>query len=559
MKCAECLYRKKCELNTPEALDKALADNRDMLAKICSASTPRFVDEDGLENGFKIKLDMLYDVMAVIYTVPMSEYMPTAGTESFEEDRKRFQIYQHIKNATYKRCIQQANMRTLTLGRASCGFVGEYSSGKSSFLNAEVFKGSLLPVGIDKTTSIPTYIFSGWNDKLVYENMRGNIHISGGLDSLRVIAHSSKPEECPCSFPWNAVIKRIFCFSSKLKLNHDVVFVDLPGYSATSDDNASMSEAVEGCDKIMYFKPVQSGGLNEKDLEYLKNVNGKDVLIVLSKADRKSPADCLKTLEAVKATLSHEELDVKEVVLYTTFPEKFDFDPGFRKLLQGWLKTADDFMFDTTAVDDDLDFARMMLAKYHKEYQEYGEDITSKLDLFEKAFAVFIGDKALDDAFFDTWKRINKDVADSSGKYMEYHLFTANDFRFVDYIKANSERAASYYQSDVYDSNFNHSYQLAILNMTVRYLYMTALITHVNRSPDSNYEEACESVDKMKQDYATVRGNLEGLSEVYGAVFNMLRYQFSAIAGDVDLAYEGIVKSYSELVAYAKKYEQRRF
>lgn len=107
------------------------------------------------------------------------------------------------------------------------------------------------------------------------------------MDSLKLLAHSSKPDGCPCVFPWNTVIKRIFCFSSDLRINsRDIAYVDLPGYSATADDDDAMMEASQGCDRIVYFKPVQSGGLIEKDLEYLKSINRNDVMIVLSKAER---------------------------------------------------------------------------------------------------------------------------------------------------------------------------------------------------------------------------------------------------------------------------------
>lgn len=169
MKCEECYYRKrgKCELNTEAEVEQVRMENMKLLEDICKASTPRFVDEENLRDQFKARLDMFYDVGAVLYTLPMQEYLPGDN----EEDREKFANYEFLKRLTYDRCSRQAETRILTLGRASCGFVGEYSSGKSSCLNAEAFGDNLLPTSAGKTTSIPTYVFWGRKNLLIYENM----------------------------------------------------------------------------------------------------------------------------------------------------------------------------------------------------------------------------------------------------------------------------------------------------------------------------------------------------------------------------------------------------
>lgn len=562
MKCEECIFRKKCikeGLGTEETVDRLIRDNRDMLEKICFAKTLRFEDDDGLLKAFKENLNMFYDVLAVIYTIPMSEYFPSPNDEN-EDNVLEFWRYQSLKTATLNRCINQANMRTLTLGRASCGFVGEFNSGKSSCINHVILKGDVLPTAAISCTSIPTYIFSSQHEKLIFENMRGNILIQDGNEALKNLAHSSKPnKECPCSFPWNSVLKRIFYFSPAIAFNHSMVFVDLPGYSADVEDNATMQEAIEGCDKIVYFKPIGKGALDVTDLEYLNKIEQKEILIVLSKADTKSSSDCKKTLEEIQRTLDNANISVKDIIFYTTQSNKFSQDKDFSKVLAEHLKILNDFIFDATAVDEDLNFAIAVFKYYSEKYTQYVDVLNEMYGNSESILSEFIGNKALDHSFFETWKRINKDFADSSGSYFEYHIFSQNKFKIMDYLTPNIKRAKDFFESDIYDSNFNNSFQYVMYFSALYYLYKTALYATALGESDSNYNDACMIIGQLQQNYKAVKKNLEVIQNNINLLFGITKAQHSGIVGDVRHAYQKTVKSYQELLDYTKKYEKRWF
>ena len=172
MECNECKYRKKnkCDLKTDDAVRDVTARNQKLLYDISTADKPRFEDECGVEQKFKSQLNTFFDVLSVLYSIPMKGYFPVNGAS--EEQINAYIAYRGYRDIAYENCIQQIQMRILTLGRASCGFVGEFSSGKTSYLNTEVFGGDILPVSNMATTSIPTYIFPGRSNRVVLENMR---------------------------------------------------------------------------------------------------------------------------------------------------------------------------------------------------------------------------------------------------------------------------------------------------------------------------------------------------------------------------------------------------
>lgn len=560
MKCSECRYygkKKMCDLGTDEAVREVVAKNNELLYEISTASKPRFEDTENVERKFRDAVNKFFDVMSVLYTIPMNGYFWEKGA-SKEKDEYR-QYYHWYRNFGYERCIQQVQMRILTLGRASCGFVGEFSSGKSSYLNAEVFGEHWLPVGAGATTSIPTYIFSGRADRIVLENMRGNIRVLPGFDTLKQLAHSAKPKGCPCRFQWDAVIKRLFCFSSRLKYNNDLVYVDLPGYSASADDNRSMKEAIDGCDKIVYFKPVSSGQLNDTDLRYLEAVKDKEVMVVLSKADEKSPAECMKVLKLVKSTLKEKDINVENVILYTNCSDVFAANSDFCKRLSGFRDELNKFILDTSAREKDMALSRVVMEHYLNEFMEHEKGIFSRLDAMEGAFDNFIGKRELDEPFFSTWKTINKNIADSSGKYVEEHFFSENTVRVNEYINANTSRIHNYYMSDIYNSCFNFSYQEAMRECAYAYLYLSALNAKMTGRASDYTTEADRDINNLERTYKMAKGYIDIIFNGIKAFFSEHKELSSSIVGDAQLAFKIVEDAYSELLKHMRNYEKRWF
>lgn len=557
MICSECKYgkKKRCDVGTEEAVRDVVTKNNELLYSISTASNPRFEDEENLVQNFKDALNSFFDVMSVLYSIPMNGYFPEESAS--EEKIEDYMMYRRYRYIGYERCIQQVQMRILTLGRASCGFVGEFSSGKTSYLNAEVFGGDVLPVGVRSTTSIPTYIFPGRNDRIILENMRGNIIKLSGFEVLKQLAHSAKPEGCPCRFQWDAVIKRLFCFSSELKYNSDHVYVDLPGYSASADDNRSMKEAIAGCDKILYFKPVDSGQLNEKDIEYLKGVEEKDILIVLSKADTRSPDDCTEVLDLVKATLEEKGINVQNVCLYTNRAEVFVAYKDFSIKLRDDREKIHKFISDTSSKEKDMALSHAMMGYYLDGFMNCENKMSSRLDMIGEEYDKFIGKRKLDEAFFKTWKNINKDIADSSGRYVDTHFFSENTVRINDYLNTNRNRAYNYYIAEAYDSSFNLSYQDALYGYTLYYLYITALTTGLSKESSSYYTDACKTIDSIEKKYKSMREYIDTIISVTKSFFEAHKIQTASIIGDAQLAFRHVQDAYEKLLNYVKDYEKR--
>ncbi|GHR84951.1 hypothetical protein VN0664_09140 [Helicobacter pylori] len=164
---------------------------------------------------------------------------------------------------------------------------GGFSAGKSSFLNHVL--GLKLPIGLDKTTAIPTYCLNGEREVLMGRSQ------NGGVVELPDFSFDHKTLN---AFDFD--LKSIMSFmilSAPLPFKH-LCFIDTPGYNPSNQgymggDRQASKEYLNHAKHILWFISCERGGIEKSDLDYLQELyeEGKQVFIVLNKADLKITAN----------------------------------------------------------------------------------------------------------------------------------------------------------------------------------------------------------------------------------------------------------------------------
>ncbi|GHP28258.1 hypothetical protein JP0038_12000 [Helicobacter pylori] len=210
-----------------------------------------------------------------------SEFLEFAsGVDSLQEKEIALLALQEIKKelqlvASYPSLFQK-NM--VAVG-------GGFSAGKSSFLNHLL--GLKLPIGLDKTTAIPTYCLKGEREVLMgcFQN--------GGVVELPDFSFDHKTLNA-FGFDLKSIMP-FMILSAPLPFKH-LCFIDTPGYNPsnqgyTGGDRQVSKEYLNHAKHILWLISCERGGIEKSDLDYLQELyeeHGKQVFIVLSRADSRT-------------------------------------------------------------------------------------------------------------------------------------------------------------------------------------------------------------------------------------------------------------------------------
>lgn len=213
------------------------------------------------------------------------------------------------------------------------GIGGAFSAGKSSFLNG-ILGQKILSVEIDPTTSIPTYLIHGEHQKIkaVLKNAQQQ---DLSLEQFKSLTHHAEQE----LYELTENIDLILLNQPEQRWPH-LAFLDTPGYSNHEDIEQGMCDAhiakvqLNDAQCLIWLISADQGGISQSDIEFLKTIRS-DIpkLIVISRADKKSPDDLTEIKKLTKYSLAQHQIQAIDVlVLSARYPEKFD-----RHLLDNYL------------------------------------------------------------------------------------------------------------------------------------------------------------------------------------------------------------------------------
>ncbi len=291
---------------------------------------------------------------------------------------------------------------------------GGFSAGKSTFLNNLLGLKLKLPEHIDPTTAIPTYCLKGKKEVLM------GFSQNGGMVELPNLAFDHQFLK---SLGFNLKEIMPFMLLSAPSVPFEFLcFIDTPGYNPgnqgyTGGDKEASKESLKHAKHILWLISCESGEIHKNDLEYLQELyeEGKQVFIVLSRADRCTKSQLEEVAIKIRETLKDNGIEFKGIGAYSAtryqeykeFSEKSKVFNSLEKFLMKLNQRSEkqnEILSVLYEVHLAYEKAIQQDADKFKRYQKALHSI--KLDLMQKGFDDF------NDATFNKIYSLNKEFSE---------------------------------------------------------------------------------------------------------------------------------------------------
>ncbi len=277
------------------------------------------------QNNHQVGLKECYDLIARILNAKMknegleeyqsvlnNEFLEFAsGVDSLKEKEIALLTLQEIKKelqlvASYPSLFQKT---MVAVG-------GGFSAGKSTFLNNLLGLKLKLPEDMKPTTAIPTYCLKGKREVLMGFSQNGGMvelpHLAFDHQFLKSLGFNLKE------------IMPFMLLSAPSVPFEFLCFIDTPGYNPgnqgyTGGDKQASKESLQHAKHILWLVSCERGGIESDDLEFLQELyeEGKQVFIVLSRADRRTKSQLEEVAIKIRETLKDHGIEFLGIGAYS--------------------------------------------------------------------------------------------------------------------------------------------------------------------------------------------------------------------------------------------------
>lgn len=204
-------------------------------------------------------------------------------------------------------CDKMADRSLVSLlhGKTILGIGGQFSAGKSAFINAVVGLNGLLPEEQSPTTSIPTFVTKGAKTEYLLTSMKGRVAREISATELNALSHAFY-ERYKISF--SAFVDSCIISSPDFQISSKIVLLDTPGYSKPDDlertftlsDRERALEQLKRADRLIWLIQQENGTISAEDLKFINDVNpSQPILIVVTHADQVGDANMAEIIKNV--------------------------------------------------------------------------------------------------------------------------------------------------------------------------------------------------------------------------------------------------------------------
>lgn len=259
-------------------------------------------------------------------------------------------------------------------------FVGHFSGGKSSLINALIGKPNFLKEGQEPKTSIAAEIFYDENESFISYDIKGNNQV------IDVEKEYNSSEYSHLEYRLNVLA---------LKEISDFTIVDTPGFDAGIEAHTkALSNYIGRGSAYIVVIDQEKGGIDNTTLEFIKEITNysKQIAIIINKCDKISTTDAEKIAESARLTLrsrgflydvytlSKRDSDIsnKLISIISKFNPQLSFDDMMVKQLKIELINIEKILeitkkkifLDTFDIDRDIDMYIRLNKQLSEEFEK---------------------------------------------------------------------------------------------------------------------------------------------------------------------------------------------
>lgn len=226
--------------------------------------------------------------------------------------------------------VEYKKIKLLT-NKTVVGVRGRFSAGKSAFINSLLNNSGdeiVLPENQNPTTSIPTYILSGEENK-IQAYLKDDRILLLKAEASAALTHEFY-EKYKIGF--SRFIRNLVVYRNDFPENFSekIVLLDTPGYNksdidatdALSDEYLS-SKQLKAIDRLIWLVDIDNGTIQDKDLQFInKLVTDKPILFIFNKADLKTDEEIKKVLSTSKKIIADNHINAFGITAYSSRDKK---------------------------------------------------------------------------------------------------------------------------------------------------------------------------------------------------------------------------------------------
>ncbi len=254
--------------------------------------------------------------------------------------------------------VEEYRKNKLLRGQTVLGIGGQFSAGKSAFINS-LINSDLLPENQTVTTSIPTYLVYGRKEEyLAFTGDNKNVSLSE--EAMKALTHAFFDQYHIgfSGFIKNLIVERP-AFSSIGGVSH-LAILDTPGYSKadstnkrTISDYKQAQNQLRSVDFLIWLIDCDGKVSNVEDISFLQSLNvDKPILVVFNKADKKPESDLKELVELTEKSFRNSGINLYGVTCYSSINGGKEYLG--KSLIREFLKDAEKFALKKPSVADEL-------------------------------------------------------------------------------------------------------------------------------------------------------------------------------------------------------------
>lgn len=208
-------------------------------------------------------------------------------------------------------------------GKSTIAFIGEFSSGKTSLINAILKDGVAnsiqLPTDMRPATAIPTYICSSTVAHTNYYFLdKENATKALPENIFKIIDHETLKDlgNIPS-------LLQYFIMECQNPNLNNLTILDTPGFSNDNKDNERTLNVINESDALFWVFDINTGDINQSSLNVIQKHLKKPLYIVINKVDTKPEKGIDEVEKQIRKTLNNKNIKFESIIRFSNKENKY--------------------------------------------------------------------------------------------------------------------------------------------------------------------------------------------------------------------------------------------